>query len=373
MPDSTFADDSLSRLRLQMAEHRLDACITTYPVHVAYLSGVFPPKDRLVAVLVTPESATLISPHPPADLPQTMSAMTYEDYSIDYVVNPAANFAGAFDRAVLTLAATVRRVGLEPAYLALEQWEAIQRSLNVEHIEDINPVLRQMRMVKTAAELPLIEHAEEITDRMYAAIAGNIVAGASEVDVFLTTLAVVKADPSKPAELDGDYVSGPRTEAIGGPPTTRRLQVGDLLIADLFPRLATHCADCCRTYSVGKPPQALIDRHALLEEALATGEKAIQPGLPTRELYAIVRSVFEREGMAQYFPHHAGHGVGILPSEEPRIIPGSDEILAAGMVITLEPGLYLPGQGGMRLEDNFLVTENGCRCLTHYPRRLTVL
>ena len=86
-------------------------------------------------------------------------------------------------------------------------------------------------------------------------------------------------------------------------------------------------------------------------KALATGEKAIRPGLPTRELYAIVRSVFERRGLAQYFPHHAGHGVGLLPSEEPRVIPGSSEVLQEGMVITLEPGLYLPGQGGMRLEE----------------------
>ena len=356
-----------------MADKRLDACITTHPIHVAYLSGAYPPKDRFVAVLVTPDSATLVTPRPPDTLPATMACGTYEDYSINYVLDPAANFGRAFDDAVAPLAGRVRRMGLEPAYLAHTQWQTVRRSFNLDDVQDINGLLRAMRMVKGAAEIALIEACEVVSDRMYAAIERQIRAGASELDVFITCLRVVKAEAANPAEIDGDFVSGPRTDAIGGPPTQRRLAPGDLLITDLFPRLGTHNADTCRTYVVGTASQALVDRHGLLEEAIREGEKAIRPGLPTKELYAIVRGVFERARMAEFFPHHAGHGVGVVASEEPRIIPGSSETLAEGMVITLEPGLYVPGQGGMRLEDNFLVTATGSRCLTHFPRRLTVL
>jgi Xaa-Pro dipeptidase len=373
MSNAAFADDSLRKLRAYMAAQQIDAAVTTYAPHVAYLSGTYPPPDRFVAVLATADRAILVTPRPPDGLPQSMVVQAYEDYSIQYVLNLATNFARAFEAALGALGKGARRLAIDAAYLAQPQWQAIQQVWNLASVEDMNAALREMRLVKSPSELLPLQRAIDITDRMYEAIAQEVREGASELDIYLLTLGVVKREPVWPAEIDGDYVSGPRTEEVGGPPTQRRLARGDLFIADLFPRAGTHCADRCRTYSVGAPSQALADRHALLVEALVTGEKAIRPGLPARELYAIVRSVFERKGLAQYFPHHAGHGIGILPSEEPRLIPGSDETLKEGMVITLEPGLYIPGQGGMRIEDNFLVTAGGARCLCVYPRQLTVL
>lgn len=373
MKQSNFAAGALERLRAHMKDRRLDACVVTSPVHVAYLSGVFPLRDRYAAVIVSDEQTLLVTPGRPAGLPDGMELAPYEDYSIQYVLDLSANFASALEGALPRIARSGGRLGIETAHMAQAHWRIVERLWRPLHLEDVGSHLQNMRMVKLPAELPLVQRAVEITDRMYAAVAQGVREGDSEIDAYLACLGIVKAESLSPTDLEGDFVSGPRTEAIGGPPSARRLEAGDLLILDLFPRAGTHCADHCRTYIVGAPRQEHVDRHALLVEALESGERAITPGLPARELYAVVRSVLERAGMAQYFPHHAGHGIGVTPSERPRLIPGSAEVLAEGMCITLEPGVYLPGRGGMRIEDNFLVTAGGSRRLTGYPRRLTVL
>ncbi|MDI7275059.1 MAG: Xaa-Pro peptidase family protein, partial [Anaerolineae bacterium] len=266
-----------------------------------------------------------------------------------------------------------QRVGLEPAHLPAAFLDPVRQVLRATDAVDIGPQLRRMRMVKGEAEIEAIARATAACDRIFSAVERTARSGCTELDVYLTALRVVAEESAGPASLDGDFVSGPRTAGMGGPPTPRALRPGELLIVDVYPRIGGYCADCTRSYALGEPSQVQLDLHALLVEAMQAGERTLEPGRPTAEVYQAVKRVLDRAEALASFPHHAGHALGLTPSEDPRLVPGSRDRLEAGMVVTLEPGLYAPDLGGMRLEDNFLVTESGARCLTHYPRRLVTL
>jgi Xaa-Pro dipeptidase len=362
------------QLRAFMAGRGLELCVISDPIHLTYLSGYLGPTHLPAALLLTGETALLMAPASAAPVGDgDLDVSPYEDYSIQRTVEPEVAAREALDAALRRLGRRPGRVGLEPASLSADLAGTVRDALAMAAEEDVGPALRRLRAVKSPAEVAAIEQAVATCDGVFAAIEQTIHPGATELDVYLAALRVVAEQSAGPAVLDGDFVSGPRTEEIGGPPTTRALQPGDLLIVDVYPRIGAYWGDCTRTYVVGEPSQALLEQHALLVEALEAGERALQPGRPTREVYQAVKDVLDGAGVGQYFPHHAGHAVGLTASEEPRFIPGSDERLQAGMVMTLEPGLYIPGQRGMRLEDNFLITAGGYRCLSRHPRKLGVL
>lgn len=373
MNPKAIAAAARDRLRARLAERRLSAGLVSHPVHVGYLSGYFPPPDRFAALWIAPDESFLLAPRasaPTAD--EELGVVTYEDHTIERLIDIAAEAAAALERLLSGAGYSPRRLGLEPAYLPAIYREVIARCLDSE-VEDINPMLRALRAVKFPAEIAAIEQAVATCDRIFAAVERTARIGTTELEVYLTAVRVIAEDAAGFAVLDGDFVSGPRTEERGGPPSPRALEAGDPLIVDVYPQIAGYWADCTRTFVADPPRQALVDRHGILLEALEAGERALAPGLSARELYQTVRGALERVGLAQYFPHHAGHGVGLTPSEEPRLIPGSDERLQEGMVVALEPGVYIPGEGGMRLEDDLLITAAGCRRLSRYPRRLVAL
>ena len=376
MVTQSTAASVLQRLRAHMTEHGLQVCVVSLPIHVGYLCGYFPPANRFAALLVTAAEATLVAPSSGAPAPTadpSFALCAYEDYAIARTVDPAADSLAAFDEALRALRSGAPRLGWEPAYLPAAYGDRVRAVLSPALAEDVSPLLQAWRAIKTPAEVQAIARAVAATDDIFAAVERSIHVGSSELDVYVAAVGALTRAAGGPAVLDGDFVSGPRAEQIGGPPTERRLEPGDLLIVDVYPAIAGYWADTTRTFSVGTPSQAVVDRHGVLEDALAAGERAIAAGLPARELYNVVKGVIERAGYGAHFPHHAGHCVGVTPSEDPRLIPGSDAVLQEGMVITLEPGIYLPGGGGMRLEDNYLVTADGCRSLSHYPRKLVVI
>ena len=175
-----------------------------------------------------------------------------------------------------------------------------------------------------------------------------------------------------PYTLIGDFVSGPRTERVGGPASPRVLQAGDLFIIDIFPVLDWYKGDITRTFVAGQPTARQREVHRVLDEALAAGAAAIRPGLRACDLDAVVRGTVTRAGYGENFPHHSGHAIGLGHPKSPYIIPADPSELRPNMVITLEPGIYLPGEGGMRLEQNYLITESGAEGLSQFPRELIV-
>ena len=179
-------------------------------------------------------------------------------------------------------------------------------------------------------------------------------------------------------DLHGEFSGGPEISGQGGrAPFGRVMQEGDILIADIYPVVNGYQADTTRSFVIGQPAAWQSELHIVLEEAIAKGEAVMRAGLPAAELDRIVRGYLAAaapRGASMF--HHCGHGVGIAVGKgahyPPFIVPHSKDTLAEGMVLTLEPGLYIAGKGGMRLEDNYVVTKDGCRPLGTFPKKLAV-
>jgi Xaa-Pro aminopeptidase len=165
----------------------------------------------------------------------------------------------------------------------------------------------------------------------------------------------------------GDFAVSPGPERRGGPPTTRILEMGDMFILDYSVVIGGYRSDFTNTLVVGREPNA-DQRHLfhLCLEAMKAGEQELQAGKPCLTVYQAVEGIFERAGVANHFPHHAGHGLGLTHPEAPFFVCHATETLLAGDVVTLEPGLYVPGVGGIRIEHNFRITATGFERLSNH-------
>jgi Xaa-Pro aminopeptidase len=222
--------------------------------------------------------------------------------------------------------------------------------------------LRLLRAVKDDDEIARIRAAIAICDAGQAAARTALRSGVSELEAWGAVQSAMEVAAGERLSLLCDFATGERTGEIGGPPGPRVVAEGDLAIVDLVPRLAGYFGDSCATIAVGEASEAIRAAHARCCEALERGLAAIAPGVVAGDLDALVRDGLD-------YPHHTGHGVGVAPHEEPRIVPGGATVLAPGMLVALEPGTY-PGPWGMRVERVALVTETGCEVLSAHDLAL---
>jgi Xaa-Pro aminopeptidase len=200
----------------------------------------------------------------------------------------------------------------------------------------------------------------------------NVRPGMTEIDVYNGIAAVVNRHVGRHVIAYGDFAVCPGPERRGGPPTPRVINPGDMLILDFSVVLFGYRSDFTNTLVVGAEPTAEQRRlFELCVGAMRAGEAKLKAGTPCQEACDAVRGVFAAGGVADHFPHHAGHGLGLMHPEAPFIVRRSDETLLAGDVVTLEPGLYVPGVGGLRIEHNYLVTDAGYERLSDHEIVLT--
>jgi Xaa-Pro dipeptidase len=167
--------------------------------------------------------------------------------------------------------------------------------------------------------------------------------------------------------------SGPNSASPHGGTSSRRLEVGDLLLLDFGAMVDGYPSDITRTFAVGEVDAELPDVYRIVRAANAAGQAAVRPGVSCQDVDRAARRVIEDAGYGPYFIHRTGHGLGLEVHEPPYIVDGNEQTLEVGMTFTIEPGVYLPGRGGIRVEDNVVVTKDGCDSLTTFERELQVV
>lgn len=241
--------------------------------------------------------------------------------------------------------------------------DALNDPLGPTIIETISELRRQ----KDPDEIELLRSCMRATEAGHAWARRNVQAGMTELDVYAGVFQACSTAAEKPVIVYGDFAVSPGSARRGGPPTNQVLQPGDTFILDYSVILFGYRSDFTNTLVVGKQPTN--DQKRLFDScvnAMAAGESCLKAGEPCQSVYDAVRQVFGRANLADAFPHHAGHGVGLEHPEAPFIVRNSSETLVEGDVVTLEPGLYVDGVGGFRIEHNYLITATGFERLSNH-------
>jgi Xaa-Pro dipeptidase len=239
---------------------------------------------------------------------------------------------------------------------------------------DASQVVSRLRVRKDADEVAAMRKAVQIAQSALEATLPSIKVGMSEKEIAAELVIQLLRHGSQSEMPFAPIVSaGPNSANPHASPTDRKLQPGDLLVIDWGAAWEGYISDLTRTFAVGQVEAEYEKIHRIVQEANAAGRAAAKPGARCAEVDLAARAVIERAGYGPYFTHRTGHGIGMEGHEDPYMRADNEQILEPGMAFTVEPGIYLPGRNGVRIEDNVVITESGAECLSDLPRELRVV
>lgn len=263
----------------------------------------------------------------------------------------------------------IQRLGFEKEYITVAQWEKWKNE-NPE-ITWVGIKTSKLRMIKTEKEIAKISRAALITDQVYQKLLKTVKLGMREKDLTKLIRNFFEECGANGLSFDTIVVSGKNGALPHGQPSDKAIKENELITVDFGCKYQGYCSDFTRTFAVGKEINSkLKEIYQIVQEAQWKGIQSVKPGIKCSEIDQIVRDYIQQKGYGEYFSHGTGHGLGIEIHENPYVSPRDDTILQSGMVITIEPGIYIPDLGGVRIEDDVLVTETGHELLTKSSREL---
>jgi Xaa-Pro aminopeptidase len=352
----------LARARRQMQRRRVDALFVTHAPNIRYLCGFSGSNGLLI---VKARSVLFFTD------PRYAEQAEAEVRGARVGVVAAGTLAqGAHKARALHGAAAIGFDGERVPVTQLNAWKALLRGVR---FRDCSGMIDALRTVKTPEEIAGIRRAVDATDRVFSALLGLIRIGVRERDLAAEITYRHRLEGADRDSFEPIVVSGPRSALIHGQPSERRFRTGDALLLDFGCVVDGWCSDLSRTVFIGRAPRALREAHGAVLRAQQRAIAGAHPGMTGRELDGIARESLTRDGYGDYFPHAVGHGLGLEVHERPRISWASADVLAEGMVTTVEPGVYIPGTGGVRIEDDIVLRAGGAEVLNRAPRELLVL
>lgn len=263
-------------------------------------------------------------------------------------------------------------VGYERS-ISVAQWESYKAMVGRAKWIPIEDALLAMRSVKDAEELARIRKAAKLADKMMEFAIGQLKPGAREDEVSRAIRRAAEDLGGEGESFENIVASGTNASRPHHSATTRRMKAGDMVTIDLGGRLGGYCSDLTRTPAISKVTKKFEEIYSVCLAANEAAIKAIRPGMTGGDADAVAREVIKSAGFGQYFSHSLGHGVGLEIHESPRLALESKDVLVPGNIITIEPGIYIPGFGGVRVEDLAVVTEKGVQVLSKAPKGLVAV
>ena len=266
----------------------------------------------------------------------------------------------------------LQRIGFEDGCMTVREYETYRAAVPCQWIPATH-LPGELRMVKDAEELEAMEGAQRIAERALADILQEIRPGVTEKEIAARLQYLMLHYGASDMSFDPIVVSGPNGSLPHGVPSEKKIGAGEFVTMDFGCIYRGYCSDMTRTVAVGHATEEMRRVYETVLAAQLAGIEKAAAGVAGRDVDAAARAVIEAAGYGPYFTHSFGHGVGVEIHEAPNASPLYEKPLPAGAVISAEPGIYLPGRMGVRIEDVILLTEDGCRNLTHAPKELLIL
>jgi Xaa-Pro aminopeptidase len=267
-----------------------------------------------------------------------------------------------------------KKTAFNPDATLCAQHESILKEYTSGTLTSSSALVANLRMIKDEAELELMRAASELAEGVLIDILDDLRSGVREREVAALFEYEFRRRGASGSSFSPIVLFGPRSSLPHGNPGETQLREGAMVLLDVGCRLNGYCSDLTRTYAFGNIPESWFEEaYALVLTAQQLALESVRPGITARELDAVARGIIRDAGHGDHFGHGLGHGVGIEVHESPRVASESDVVLREGMVITIEPGVYIPGRGGIRIEDLVVVTNDGCEVLTRTSKELEVI
>lgn len=264
-------------------------------------------------------------------------------------------------------------VGFEKDKITLSFYEKLREELGDYQLSGFNGFLDKIRMVKTDSEIEVIHEAVKKIDKIFSQILREIEDLPTEISVRRRIIDLIFQEGGTGESFPAIVATGVHSAIPHWETSNSRIQKNAPLLIDMGMKLSGYCSDFTRTVFLGKVDQKLMDIYHVVKEANIEATSVVKAGIPIKEIDKRARWVIERYGYGDYFIHSTGHGIGIDIHEEPRIYRDNEETLLENTVFTIEPGIYIPGVGGVRLENIVVATTEGSKVLTTTPLDLTIL
>ncbi len=361
---SSLGSEILAKAREALQEISVDVLVATSPENVTYLSGAAPPSQRTVrsrlAAAIVPASAAddeVVVVDLEGPLVEAHSWLRRVRRYAEFVEHPVDVIAASLEERGLDSA----RIGFEASYMSQADVERLRAALPQGVLVPADELLASLRMFKTSGEIELIRRIGQVAERIQVESVTEVAAGDTEQDLALL-LSERYANGGGDALTMLVVASGERSAHPNGPPTSRRMAPGELVRLDVIGTGGHYCSDVARTAVVGEPTAEQARVYSLLAEVHERCIEAIRPGVSTAKIYEIYREAVLVANLPAY--HFVGHGLGLTLHEQPFLGVASDSVLAEGMVLCIEPLTFVEGRFGIQIEDELLVTADGCERFT---------
>jgi Xaa-Pro dipeptidase len=356
----------LQGLRQRQATDGLD-CVALVPgANLRYLTSLNLSLSERPFVFFFPREGRPASILPILEAPRIEAHLTFEAELFTYSDEEGPQLA--FERACRALNLAGKRLGVEFLNMRVLELKRLEQYAPGCQMLDAGRVLSELRIVKDAQEVEHMRQAIRMTEQALQEAANAIEPGRTDLEIAAELKIAFLRAGAQGMSFEPIVVAGPESALPHAVPSGRLVEPGDLIVIDCGVTYQGYVADITRTFAAGPVAPQLERVYEIVKEANAAGRAAVRPGVSAQEVDRITRQVIAQAGYGEYFTHRTGHGLGLEVHEPPYIVEGNQELLQPGMTFTVEPGIYLPGQGGVRIEDDVLVTSQGAEILTTFPR-----
>lgn len=357
----------LHELYAHLDNRKIDAMLITSPKHVYYLTGfATDPHERFLGLLLARgEEPSLLVPALDYEAAAAATGMAR--------IHTHADTDNAHDVLRKLMPSSVRSLGVEKEHLSVATFEALSAAIGAEAYVDVASPLREMRAVKSPEEVVRMRHAARLVEDALREGVSRAKPGATEIELVAELEYQMKKLGAQGPSFDTMVLTGPKSALPHGKPDATVIREGDLLLFDLGVFADGYASDITRTFAVGDVPDEAKRIYAAVLDANRRAIEAIRPGVALGSLDRAARAAIEEAGYGPYFMHRLGHGLGMDIHEYPSVHGRNEDLVRHGLAFTVEPGVYVPGVGGVRIEDDVVATEDGVDVLTTFPKELTVI